>query len=312
MFLRVLYWAITSVVLLAWCAVPGSDTNTNHTSNAYLSFSNTYGGANALGVLHAAELDEASGLAASCTYPGILYSHNDSGDTARVFVVDTLGCERGQYYLTGARNRDWEDMAIGPAPDVSQGGPLSYLYLADVGDNWQRRPHISLYRIPEPAYKAGAAFSKQVSDVTHFRFVYPDRAYDCEAILVAPKTGDVYFFTKALYPSRVFVARAPLQRDSVAKLEYLFTLPLARPTAASLTPDGKHVIIKSYQDVYYWHNAQNLSMDYLLQRAPVRLPYAAEKQGEAVALKCDGSGYYTLSELSQQARVPLLYYRRTE
>ena len=40
----------------------------------------------------------------------------------------------GSYVLAGAAAVDWEDMAIGP---TSEGG--SYLYLADIGDNADRR-----------------------------------------------------------------------------------------------------------------------------------------------------------------------------
>jgi hypothetical protein len=40
------------------------------------------------GRIDSSELDEASGLAASRLHPGILYSHNDNGDSPRLFAID--------------------------------------------------------------------------------------------------------------------------------------------------------------------------------------------------------------------------------
>src|SRR5690606_12327811 len=41
-----------------------------------------------LGSVDDARLAELSGLAASRRHPGLFYAHNDSGDVARVFVLD--------------------------------------------------------------------------------------------------------------------------------------------------------------------------------------------------------------------------------
>lgn len=74
-------------------------------------------------------LDEASGLAASYTNQGMMWSHNDSGDTNRIFLMDSLGKGTKEFYLEGAVNRDWEDMAISKFSDGN------YIYVGDIGDN---------------------------------------------------------------------------------------------------------------------------------------------------------------------------------
>src|SRR4029453_18052009 len=60
---------------------------------------------------------EASGLANSGNNPGIYWTHNDSGDSARFFAVDgSTGGVAAAYELVGASAVDWEDMALGPGP----------------------------------------------------------------------------------------------------------------------------------------------------------------------------------------------------
>src|SRR5688572_29498225 len=75
-------------------------------------------------------LPESSGLALSARHEGVLWTHNDSGDRPEVFAVDAAGGFRGISAITGARNEDWEDIAVGPCP-----GGGSCLYVADTGDN---------------------------------------------------------------------------------------------------------------------------------------------------------------------------------
>ena len=89
---------------------------------------------------------EASGMVASRKNPGVLWVHNDSGDSARVFALSYHGDLLASYNLTGASAVDWEDMALGPGPDPGK----EYLYLADIGDNRRKRSFVTIYRIPEP------------------------------------------------------------------------------------------------------------------------------------------------------------------
>src|SRR5437660_5290761 len=78
------------------------------------------------------ELPEASGLAASRRTPGVLWSHNDSGEPV-VFALTPAGAVKGRVRVTGARVKDWEDIAVGPCPQST------CLYIADIGDNNETR-----------------------------------------------------------------------------------------------------------------------------------------------------------------------------
>jgi hypothetical protein len=72
---------------------------------------------------------ESSGLVVSSSGE-LVYTHNDSGDEARVFAVGLDGRTRTTWTLPGVQTRDWEDVARGPD---EQG--RSCLWLGDIGDN---------------------------------------------------------------------------------------------------------------------------------------------------------------------------------
>ena len=57
---------------------------------------------------------EESGLCASRRHTDILYTHNDSGDSARFFAIDAnTGRLNATLTVTGATSHDWEDIACG-------------------------------------------------------------------------------------------------------------------------------------------------------------------------------------------------------
>ena len=78
---------------------------------------------------------EASGLAISSRAPGYIWVHEDSGTPARLILLKQDGTTVKWMPVVGADNVDWEDMALSKGPDAS----LSYLYLADIGDNAKAR-----------------------------------------------------------------------------------------------------------------------------------------------------------------------------
>ena len=62
------------------------------------------------GQLQSADIDEASGLAASRRNPGVLWVINDDGP-AVLYAIDSTGATRGKTRISKAENRDWEDLA---------------------------------------------------------------------------------------------------------------------------------------------------------------------------------------------------------
>lgn len=90
-------------------------------------------------------------MVASRENPGFLWVHNDSGDKARIFLIDTLARLHATYYLEGVEARDWEEIAY------MQIGGSNYLIIGDIGDNRAVRSSVSIHIIPEPRLAAAAS-----------------------------------------------------------------------------------------------------------------------------------------------------------
>ena len=212
------------------------------------------------------ELKESSGLAVSRTQPGVIWSHNDSGDGPNLYAIDISGKLLAMFRVTGATARDWEDIAAGPcpadaaAPDASA-APSSCLFIADTGDNDQVRPDVSIYVVPEP--RLGPGSSSTVAART-LRFRYPSGPTDAEALAVRPngdltivskgRSGTINFFsipattvTKAIASGDVITAtlagNTGIQPD-------LRNGRLA--TAAAVSPDGMTLAVRTYYEVYFF------------------------------------------------------------
>ena len=88
------------------------------------------------------KLREASGLVASIANPGYLWTHNDSGNSASIYLINDKAEIVMTCKLKNTVNRDWEDITIGPGPEEN----VNYLYVADIGDNEAVYPYKILDR----------------------------------------------------------------------------------------------------------------------------------------------------------------------
>lgn len=148
------------------------------------------GGSAAVMLDHPA-VTESSGLAFSNLNRDRLWTHNDSGDTARLFAFDRSGKSTGGCRLVGVDAIDFEDMAAFQQDSVAR------LVVADVGDNGSVRPLVSLYFFDEPD-------PDQQTDITAWTRIdirYADGPRDCEAIMVDPQRSIVTLVTKSFLGS---------------------------------------------------------------------------------------------------------------
>jgi hypothetical protein len=240
-------------------------------------------------------LGELSGLAASRTQP-ILWTHNDSGDSPRIFALDTAGERRHTYKLVGATAADWEDIAIGPDAAI---------YLADTGDNSENRPDVTVWRVPEPVVPAGKSDSPDdLTGVEALTMRYPDGARDAESLMLDPRSGDLYVISKARSgESHVYRYAAPFTPGATRTLEKVGAVAFVGPTssetlatAADISADGAWIAVRTYNTAYAWPLAAGQTVADALAGPRCRLPLASEAQGEALAWAADGSGFYTVSE----------------
>jgi hypothetical protein len=70
------------------------------------------------------------------------------------------------------------------------------------------------------------------------------------------------------------------------------------------------VLLKNYNEIYYWKRNSNEPILEVLKRKPIKIDYDREPQGEAIAWKLDGSGFYTLSESKLIVGGNLYFYKR--
>ena len=94
------------------------------------------------------KVDECSGIVASRSYPGVFWTHEDGGLSNNLYAVDAEGDFLFKTDVAGAKNVDWEDIAIGPCDPGAE--DCGCLYIADIGDNDLVRGGGVIYRLPEP------------------------------------------------------------------------------------------------------------------------------------------------------------------
>ena len=255
-----------------------------------------------VGTVGDGEISEASGLAATRTRPGALWVHNDSGHKSRIFAINPAGSTLGAWDLEGVRARDPEDIAVGPGPKPG----VHFVYLADIGDNLERRASIVIYRFAEPdTTKGGGTVAS--SEISALEFTYPDGAHDAEALMSDPLSGDLYIITKKI-TGKSSVYRAPFPHSAAGRTSLEKTATIAFEgsgasdlaiTGADISRTGHEILIRTYNKAAIRLRNPEESIAAALEGPAYTVPVPgppAEPQGESIAYANDGRAYYTLGE----------------
>jgi hypothetical protein len=250
---------------------------------------------------------EASGIVASRANPNVLWTHNDSGNAAQVFAMTTTGAELATYTLTGASNRDWEDISVGPGPVVGQ----QYLYVGEIGDNGAAHSSVAIYRVAEPTVSASQSpVNKNLAGSVKITFTYPDGARDAESMFVDPQTSDIYIISKRETPHHVYRAAYSSTTDSYASLVLTTTFSDNDwLTSADISPNGSEIVVRGYptNSGRMFLRPSGGTIADAFHTTPINIPLHAEGQGEAIGFDPQGWGYYTTSEGSDE---PIYYFDR--
>ena len=295
-----------SLLLLKGCNQKGP----GEAENTEVSLDNTlFENSVVQGRLQRAEINEASGLVASRSNSQAYWTHNDSGGKSKLFLLNDKGEDLGVFTLEGIKARDWEDITLGPGPKAG----VNYLYVGEIGDNKAEYDEKMIYRFVEPdVSQVTSPVNKVIAnkEIETIRFQFPDGNRDAETMMIDPASKNIYIITKREENVRVYVLRYPQSTQDLNTLEQVGTLGFHKIIAGDISPDGKEVLIKDYGNVYYWKRSGNEPIEELLSTTPTRLPYTVEPQGESIAWKLDGGGYFTLSEERGGVEADLLFYRR--
>ena len=253
------------------------------------------------GSLRSPELKEASGVAASRCQPDVYWAHNDSGDEARLFALDSTGEHLGAWRVTGAKNRDWEDIAA-----IKDQEGRCHLLIGDIGNNELKTKQLSIYRIIEPnvdkTRPGGGSPAAETAPAETLNFHFPDARRNSETLLVHPVSGEIYVLTKSnKEPVSVYKLRPDFSgsdQPAVKVSEFgVPAVPNGLLTGGDISPDGKRVVLCDYVYGYelslpaLWAN-----FDEIWKQQPKRFGLGDRNVGEAIAYTPAGDAVIAISE----------------
>lgn len=234
-------------------------------------------------------LPEVSGLVSSQSHPTTLWTHNDSGDSARIFALNAETCSiQAQITLSGVTARDFE--AIGRGTDAAGS---SVLWIADIGDNSATRASVTLYRIPEPATLTDQVVTPEAVTVT-----YADGARNAEGILVSPEpAGPVWIVSKEAVGG-IYQLTAGFQQSGSAVATRIADVP-SYLTDAALDFDGAGIVLRR-------GNFGQTRQGSVPGADPRSFTFPSQPQGEAVTFSADSHYLFIASEgAADLIRIPV-------
>jgi hypothetical protein len=284
----------------------------------------TWASAEKVGKLDSQLLTEASGIAASRLVSDRLYHINDSGSSPYFVLTNTVGANARKVHLNVAAFFDTEDLATGVCPDAKG----SCLYIADIGDNKERRQNLTTFVVREQD-----PMPDEVTPAFQFQLEYPDgQSRNAEGFAIHPD-GFGYVLTKESPSAFYRFSLKKVLTDRSVILRQVGELSLhpwmegtdkprkMLPTSLDIRPDGKEIVVITRSSgvalpldleelvaagEYDWNDAlRSRSL------AGQILPILQLPQTEAIAYSADGSELYYTSELGdgEQSYAPLMRIR---
>ena len=134
-------------------------------------------------------INESSGLVSNGD--GTLWTHNDSGDKAQIYKIDTSGKLLQTLYLQGVTAIDFEDITLDKKGN---------LYVCDCGNNQNQRKNLCIYIISATQLSASndtvrpATIHFNYSDQSEFPPPKIKRNFDCEGLVLFHDS--IFLFSK--------------------------------------------------------------------------------------------------------------------
>ncbi|MBL4867419.1 MAG: hypothetical protein JKY67_13720 [Pseudomonadales bacterium] len=273
------------------------------------------------GALKSKKLNEVSGIAPSRNMDDRYWVLNDGGNPERLYLIDSTGALKLSVKIKGVVNRDWEDLSSFILDGVS------YLLIADVGDNRSKRHDIALHVFKEPNIVEHSLFGSSeapqaqpprtisLSPIATIKLRFEDGPRDCEAVAVDAKRKRVLLISKRTKPPVLY--EAPLRLTSTVgsvvvrriaeinhipnpTIEDMRERPIvgvygAQPTAMDINEDGSEMLLLTYKQAYIYSNDSD-SWRLAVTRLPKKISFPLMEQAESASYSRDGSGVIIVSE----------------
>lgn len=187
-------------------------------------------------------LSESSGLVWT---DGKLWTHNDSGDEAAIYQVDTgTGQVIQKVIIDNFPNNDWEDITA----------DSSYLYIGDMGNNNGTRTNLKVLRVAKDSIGSDAVVHVNAEAIS---FSYADQLnfasssthnFDCEGIAAGKEY--LYLFTKNRGDQQTKLYRLPKTPGSYSITPYSAFNVNGLITGADYSPATNEIVLIGYAASY--------------------------------------------------------------
>ncbi|MFQ5641479.1 MAG: hypothetical protein ACE5IR_26175 [bacterium] len=249
------------------------------------------------------KITESSSLVKSRRYEDVYWTHNDSGDRARIFAVTARGKLIREVGIIGAKNVDWEDLAVDDA---------GHLYIGDSGNNRNIRQDLTVYVIPEP----DPLTSDSVAVLKRIHFTYPDqksfpepgnRNFDCEALFWT--NGRLYILTKHRSDRKTKLYRFDtLEHNSSQVLTKVGEFDVdGAVTSADVSMDGSRLLVLCYEYIYLF--GKPVSSDNYLAGEYKRILFEG-RQSEGICFS--GTDFLFSNEQREIFKLPISIFEQRE
>jgi hypothetical protein len=241
-----------------------------------------------------ARITESSGLAASPSDPDVVWTVNDSGDSARAFAVSLRTGRTVAVLRERTDARDCEAMTSG-----RDSAGRAMLWIGDIGDNRGVRTSVVLRLIREP----DPVRSTTVTPVD-LRVRYPGGPADAET-LIWTHDGRLLIVTKEIFggdvlevpPAAVRRALAGRSVETPALARKVGSVDQGLPTDGVALPDGR-VVVRDYEGATVYAPP---AYDGRPLAAQTRLSWPLQDQGETIAAIVGGRAVVVGSEGEHEA-----------
>ena len=245
----------------------------------------------------------------------LIWMLNETGTTpVQVNVITRAADTVGGLYLN-VTGIEYGDLDCGRTPATA----TEQLYIGDIGDNLLTRTGIKIYQVAEPTI-TGYEFST-IATFRTYEGSYETGANipwgegggiarDCRAMFVTYPSTDIYFITHKTTPAQLFQMTGHSLHLDYETLFYRGNLRLGSGiVGANLTRDGSRLLVKTWNEVYYYDIAGTGSTDIwyaLTGTDPIRiLDYSPDYLEQGITWGSGNRSFHTLATFNSGLHDPL-------